>query len=281
MTSNPTNNHEIFSLCNISLLIPPDWYLSKFIGTSSEGSFTIVSPKEMKLKSSWSKKSSTIFKALNKFKKLIKKSHIAIEPSANQNIYEITSTKDNTLVGLYTLDMEAKRDIFLTFWFNPSPYEIKKILSPLLNPTYRWCYSLFGTKFKIPNDYRLQQCRLYTGLQEYKFSNRKSSLTVWTMSLAQELLKDKNPENWVLDFINKKHKKRYVFEPLSKSNGYNTILAKRRFRWSFNLKELFTGYPNAQLVFDEVKNRLYIFLFQLRNKDIYIGEKVMLGSLPC
>ena len=280
MLSNSSKLNDIFSFCNLSLSIPNNWYLSKTTGTFSEGTFDVSDNKEIKIKCWWSKKSNNRWLALKRFKKRTKQKNLNIPYLEKQKISEMVKADKKKLPGFYTSDALSNRDIFFIFPYHPSTHEIKKILSPLFNPLYQGSFSLFGSKFKIPNDYKLKECNLYSGLQEYKFSKEKGALTVWTISMARELLKNKDPEHWVLDFINQKHKKRYVFEPIQKHNGYNAIFAKRRLRWSLSLKELFSGYPNTQLIFKESKNKLYVFLFLLKNKQRHaVMDNVVLGDL--
>ena len=241
---NPAESHE-FAWDGVSFRVPKDWNLSSYNYLGSVVNVTMEDDVAVRLELEWMRFDRTL--DLERIQERYVRASEKLQATAVTTL-RLTEVPNDWMAYLYT--MADKRRLIVAFHVGGTgrffcflrlhgeeagEKSLRNALQLLISTLRTHVdglipWQVYDVAFVLPREFRLVSTTFKAGRKQMIYGWRLRRLYLWYFSLADVLLKDKRPEEWAVEFLNKGKE---LHGPVFAVAPDGSILAKRATAYPF------------------------------------------------
>ncbi|MHC4873052.1 MAG: hypothetical protein ACYTFY_14510, partial [Planctomycetota bacterium] len=256
------------------LEIPESWDLDRYSGDCRKGDLVMDDGKRQIFDAQWAALGGADLEYVEKqYIKKLKGVEVSkrIELGGSRSLSIAEHQSAGKIAYLTVLQEELNRFIIFRF-FDPGA-DIKSFAKGIISPLSKVIgiekqhWKFFSTEFTLPEGFLLTDSSFNVGCMTLVFEREGRRLTIWDLSLLDQIEKNGSFADYSVSLVNSRHAKKFRFamkniEWSGKDNFF--VQGRKKRRWLFEITKLLTANRLVWLegAAERSKNRFTAILFE-------------------
>ncbi|MHC4887653.1 MAG: hypothetical protein ACYTGH_21450 [Planctomycetota bacterium] len=197
-----------FAFNHILLHTPEEWAPTRCIGSAEEGSLVLDDGNLPQLDVQWKRLGGGDLERIET--EIIRKHRTAeveevVVKDDRHRLYRMSTPQGPSAVAV-VIQADQERYVLVERYHPPrrgAVEELARIIAPLLAPLDSGAvpWRFFSTSFRLPAAYRLTEAELSVGCFRLDFKNGNQKLTLWDLSMLEQIEKRDQPARYAQELV--------------------------------------------------------------------------------